>query len=174
MMKRAILTGATGAIGMALICELIQNNVEMLIFCRDGSVRNSNIPVHPLVTLQYCSLEQLESLQNDTGKEYDVLYHFAWDGTMGDARNDMYLQNKNVKYTCRWCGGTLWLQDFHWGRLPGGVWKSGGHFTRKYAGISGKWIWNGKALRRTDEQGIVRTKGNQAYLDEDPEHLRPL
>ena len=99
MMKRAILTGATGAIGMALICELIQNNVEMLIFCRDGSVRNGNIPVHPLVTLQYCSLEQLESLQNDTGKEYDVLYHFAWDGTMGDARNDMYLQNKNVKYT---------------------------------------------------------------------------
>ena len=99
MMKRAILTGATGAIGMALICELIQNNVEMLIFCRDGSVRNGNIPVHPLVTLQYCSLEQLESLQNDTGKEYDVLYHFAWDGTMGDARNDMYLQNKIVKYT---------------------------------------------------------------------------
>lgn len=99
MIKRAILTGATGAIGMALIAELIQHNVEMLILCREGSHRNSSIPAHPLITVKYCSLEQLESLQNDTGKEYDVLYHFAWAGTMGDARNDMYLQNKNVRYT---------------------------------------------------------------------------
>lgn len=98
-MKRAILTGATGAIGMALIGELIKNNVEMLILCREGSARNSNIPVHPLITLKHCSLEQMERLQNDTGREYDVLYHFAWAGTMGNVRNDMYLQNENVKYT---------------------------------------------------------------------------
>lgn len=99
MVKRAILTGATGAIGMALITELIQNNVEMLILCREGSARNNNIPNHPLVTVRYCSLERLGCLQNDMGKEYDVLYHFAWTGTMGEARNDMYLQNKNVQYT---------------------------------------------------------------------------
>ena len=99
MIKRVILTGATGAIGMALIEELIQNNVEMLILCRERSARNGNIPVHPLVTIKYCSLERLESLQNDTGKEYDALYHFAWAGTMGNVRNDMYLQNKNVQYT---------------------------------------------------------------------------
>ena len=99
MIRRAILTGATGAIGMALIGELIQNNVEVLILCREGSVRNSNIPAHPLVTLKYCALEQMEKLQNDMDKIYDVFYHLAWAGTMGDTRNDMYLQNKNVQYT---------------------------------------------------------------------------
>ena len=97
-MKRAIVTGATGAIGTALIRELIRNEVEILVFCRKGSARNEQIPKHPLVTLKYCSLEQMASVENDTGKEYDVFYHFAWDGTTGAARNDMYLQNENVRY----------------------------------------------------------------------------
>ncbi len=97
-MKRAIVTGATGAIGTALIRELIRNEVEILVFCRKGSARNEQIPKHPLVTLKYCSLDQMASVVNDTGKEYDVFYHFAWDGTTGAARNDMYLQNENVRY----------------------------------------------------------------------------
>jgi len=95
-MRRAIVTGATGAVGTALIRELTANGVETLVFCREGSNRNQQIPKHPLVTLKYCSLEQLASVENDTGKEYDVFYHFAWEGTTGAARNDMYLQNRNV------------------------------------------------------------------------------
>lgn len=97
-MKRIIITGATGAVGTALIKELISRDVEVLVFCRDGSKRNNRIPEHPLVTKKYCSLQQLSEIQNDTGKTYDVFYHFAWDGTVGAARNDMYLQNKNVSY----------------------------------------------------------------------------
>ena len=31
-MKRAIITGATGAVGTALINELISHNVEVLVF----------------------------------------------------------------------------------------------------------------------------------------------
>lgn len=98
-MKRAIITGATGAIGTALVKELIENNIEVLVFCREGSKRNNHIPKHDLVSLKYCSLDQLSSISNDTGKEYDVFYHFAWDGTTGLARNDMFLQNQNVKYS---------------------------------------------------------------------------
>lgn len=98
-MKRAIVTGATGAIGTALIQELISNNIEVLVLCREGSPRNKQIPKHNLVTLKYCSLDRLEFLNNDTGKEYDVFYHLAWDGTTGVSRNDMYLQNQNVKYS---------------------------------------------------------------------------
>jgi UDP-glucose 4-epimerase len=97
-MKRAIVTGATGAIGTALVEELVANNIETLVFCREGSSRNQQIPKHPLVTLKYCSLDQLASVQNDTSKTYDVFYHFAWEGTTGSARNDMYLQNRNVRY----------------------------------------------------------------------------
>lgn len=97
-MKRAIITGATGTIGTALIKELIRSNVEVLVFCREGSERNMRIPDHPLVSKLYCSLEQLAGVENNTGKNYDVFYHFAWNGTTGAARNDMYLQNQNVKY----------------------------------------------------------------------------
>lgn len=43
-MKRAVVTGATGAIGTALIKELIKNNIEVLVFCREGSARNSPNP----------------------------------------------------------------------------------------------------------------------------------
>ena len=35
-MKRAILTGATGAVGTALIKELIKNEIEVLVLCREA------------------------------------------------------------------------------------------------------------------------------------------
>ena len=97
-MKRAIITGATGAIGTALITEMINNGVEVLVICREASDRNRNIPENKLVSIKFCDLKDLSKLENDTGKNYDVFYHFAWAGTTGDARNDMYLQNLNVKY----------------------------------------------------------------------------
>ncbi|MCD7728659.1 MAG: NAD(P)-dependent oxidoreductase, partial [Clostridia bacterium] len=97
-MMRAVITGATGAIGMALINELINNGTEVLVLCREGSERNVNIPIHPLVSLKYCALNELVEVGNDTGKIYDVFYHFAWEGTAGSLRNDMYLQNINVRY----------------------------------------------------------------------------
>ncbi|MDD6489423.1 MAG: NAD(P)-dependent oxidoreductase [Clostridia bacterium] len=97
--KRAILTGATGTVGSALIRELIDNNIEVLVLCRKDSVRNCNIPSHPLVTKEYCDLSELNNLKNKTGKQWDVFYHFAWSGTTGAARNDLYLQNLNVRYS---------------------------------------------------------------------------
>lgn len=97
-MRRAVITGATGAIGTALIKELTEAGIETLVFVRADSKRNGNIPDHPLVHRKECSLEQLADVQNDTGKSYDVFYHFAWAGAAGPGRNDMYMQNLNVRY----------------------------------------------------------------------------
>lgn len=97
-MKRAIITGATGVVGTALIREFISNNVETLVFCRKESIRNCKLPRHPLVTIKFCSLNQLASVENNTKKAYDCFYHLAWNGTTGDSRNDMYLQNLNIRY----------------------------------------------------------------------------
>lgn len=58
-MKRAIITGATGTIGIALVKELIAYGIEVLVFCRKSSKRNNQIPEHPLVTKMYCSLDNL-------------------------------------------------------------------------------------------------------------------
>lgn len=97
-MKRAIVTGATGAIGTALVSSLAKSGTEVLVIARKGSKRNVNIPDDPLVSVIYCPLEELKNLNNDTGKQYDVFYHLAWAGTTGAERNDMQLQNRNVSY----------------------------------------------------------------------------
>lgn len=97
-MKRAIITGATGVIGHALVKNLIQNGVETLVLCREGSKRNDTVPQGSLVTRCFCSLDELKNFQNDTGKQYDVFYHFAWENTFGGGRNDIGSQTKNIGY----------------------------------------------------------------------------
>lgn len=95
-MKSAVITGATGAIGTALINELTSRGVRVLVLTREDSPRNSIIPQSPLVEVRYCSLEELHDFEAEG--EYEVFYHLAWAGTFGSARNDLYLQNKNVEY----------------------------------------------------------------------------
>ena len=84
---------------MALIGLCIKNEVEVLVLCRKGSARAERIPDHPLVHVQFCDLAQMKEWQPCGSEKYEVFYHFAWAGTTGAARNDMYLQNKNVEYT---------------------------------------------------------------------------
>lgn len=96
-MERAIISGATGAVGTAIISELVKHGSEVLVLCREGSKRNNRIPQHELVHQKYCSLDQLTLLEPDE-KQYDVFYHLAWEGTTGTARDNMHLQNRNVKY----------------------------------------------------------------------------
>lgn len=97
-MNRAIITGPTGSIGIALINELVKNKVEVVAVCRPGSKRMSRIPKCDKVKVVECGLEEIYKLSELVKDEVDVFYHFAWDGTFGSTRNDMELQNNNVKY----------------------------------------------------------------------------
>lgn len=98
-MKRAVITGATGAVGMALIEKLIGERAEVLVLCRKNSVRAAQIPKHPLICRMEADLSDLSELENTTGKEWDIFYHLAWSGTIGEERNDARLQMKNALYT---------------------------------------------------------------------------
>ncbi|WP_411680370.1 NAD-dependent epimerase/dehydratase family protein [Clostridium thailandense] len=98
-LKKVVISGATGSIGMALISYFIKKHVEVLVLYRNNSLRANRIPDHPLVTKEICSLADMSSFVLKSDNKYDVFYHFAWEGTFGDARNDMYLQNRNVQYT---------------------------------------------------------------------------
>lgn len=98
-MKRVVISGATGAVGIALINEMISHEIKVLILTHKGSKRNEFIPKHPLVSTMDCSLEDMQyTYANSSDEEYDAFYHLAWAGTTGNDRNDMYLQNQNVKY----------------------------------------------------------------------------
>lgn len=98
-MRKVIITGATGSIGMALINKLLCENVSILVIGRKDSVRMKNIPKSNLIKVIYSDLEHLNEIQNVDNEEYDVFYHFAWSGTTGADRNDLYMQNNNVRYT---------------------------------------------------------------------------
>ena len=94
---KAVVTGATGAIGMALLELLEKNRIETLVLCRADSSRASNIKESEYIKKADCSLSQMKDFSSD--ERYDVFFHFAWDGTFGEKRDDLSLQLKNVKYT---------------------------------------------------------------------------
>lgn len=95
-MKRAVITGGTGMLGAALIRLLIEKGVEVLVIVRPNSKRISSIPDSNYVKIIECDLNNLLSLKDKINETYDAFFHFGWDGTYGEARNDMYIQNKNV------------------------------------------------------------------------------
>lgn len=96
-MKRIIITGPTGAIGIAIINEMIAQHVEVIAVCNPESERRNRIPQHPLVTIVKCNLNHLKELEKAELPKCDVFYHLGWIGTIGAGRNDMHLQNQNVK-----------------------------------------------------------------------------
>lgn len=96
---KAVITGPTGAIGMALIKKCIQERVSLLAICHKGSGRIVNIPQSPFITVLEADLSELSAIPDRIKERYDVFFHLAWEGTTGSARNNMYLQNQNVKYT---------------------------------------------------------------------------
>lgn len=96
-MKKAIITGPTGAIGIALIKKLISENIEVLAICHRASKRIPLIPKHSLVNIIKCDLDMLWKLK--LTEKYDALFHLGWEGTIGPNRNDMYIQNNNIRYT---------------------------------------------------------------------------
>lgn len=99
-LRRAIVTGPTGAVGTALINELVDHGVEVVAVPREGSSRLSAIPQSELVRVVPCSLDRYDRLPALVGDDgYDAFYHFAWDGTYGDARQDWKTQAQNIDFS---------------------------------------------------------------------------
>lgn len=128
-MTHAYITGATGAIGMALVGELLKNKIATTVFLREGSARNGRMVdsfeeslESGLLRLEYVSLEQLADYMSSDNCEVEysdehnycdenvagsaaaeteeaVFYHLGWAGTFGAERNDRALQQRNVGYT---------------------------------------------------------------------------
>ena len=98
-MNRVVITGPTGAIGIALIEKLVEKKIQVYAVCRPDSTRIDRIPQSRYVTIVECDISQLKKLPEIIKDKCDVFYHFAWSGTVGEARNDMYLQNQNIRYT---------------------------------------------------------------------------
>ncbi|MBQ8317742.1 MAG: NAD(P)-dependent oxidoreductase [Lachnospiraceae bacterium] len=73
--------------------------MEVYAFCRANSSRVHRIPKHPKVHIVFCDLQDLLFVDEKSIPPCEVFYHFGWAATIGDGRNDMSLQLKNVQYT---------------------------------------------------------------------------
>lgn len=98
-MKNVIITGPTGGVGVSLIQELIAHGIRVTAVCRPGSRRLDAVPADPLVRVVTCDLDRLPSLADVLPHDYDVFYHFAWEGTFGPDRQDLYMQERNIVHT---------------------------------------------------------------------------
>lgn len=96
---RVVISGATGAIGIALVRKCIDEGHEILVICHKGSERIKRLPQSPLVTVLELDLDEYRDFTPDSlCPKYDVFYHFAWNGTIGNIRNDTKVQYENIGY----------------------------------------------------------------------------
>lgn len=96
-MKSAIVTGANGFVGSAVVKELVAHDVYVTAIVHnnnDSRLKNiENIDIISCNNSEICTLE--DYVQH---KQYDIFYHFAWEGSAGNSRSNYTLQLDNAKY----------------------------------------------------------------------------
>lgn len=96
-MKDVIVSGANGFVGGALVRELLSHDYRVYAIVRKGY--SGSFPNDPRVTAIPCDLAEMTSLAEKIPMgEYEAFYHFAWDGSAGQARADTALQLRNAQW----------------------------------------------------------------------------
>lgn len=96
-MEKAIVTGANGFVGSAVIRELIKNDVEVLALCH--KIPEKKV-ISELITYKEFELSKIEELKDIvTNDYYDTFYHFAWAGVSVSQRTNVKIQLQNTQWT---------------------------------------------------------------------------
>ena len=97
-MTSAIITGASGFVGAALVKELVRQGVKVTAVVRNPQSDVTEILGLPGVRIVFCAMEELHKLSERVREKADVFYHLAWSGSTGSARGDYKLQLKNTEW----------------------------------------------------------------------------
>jgi UDP-glucose 4-epimerase len=98
-MERIVISGASSMLGIALINECIEKDIEVLAIVRENSIKTNNIPKSKIVTILECDLENLNSLEIENMLEYNIFYHLAWAKTSNSSRDNISAHIHNIQYT---------------------------------------------------------------------------
>ena len=99
-MKNVMITGPTGEVGLALVNELLHEDIKVYAVVRPDSKRSDRLPSHELLSVIPCSLSELEKLSKNTllqNADIDTIYHLGWDHSR-DHYN-VHAHYKNIGYT---------------------------------------------------------------------------
>ena len=96
--KKVVMTGGSGPIGLALIQKLLEEHVEVFLFQREHSFRSAFVPEHEHLHIEHYTLEQLKDYEPEEN-DYDVFFHLGWANTGKTVRNNITEQSKNVRYS---------------------------------------------------------------------------
>ena len=102
-MKRVVITGATGAVGRALIKVCIEAGYEVLAVVHRTSDRVSQLNTIKNCHVMYLNLSEYDSAMEEMKKQdiatdgYELFFHLAWMAPFGEGRNNLGLQLENVK-----------------------------------------------------------------------------
>ena len=98
-MKKVVITGCTGTIGVALVNHLTEAGVTCVLLNPARFVNENAYVRRELLTFVDCSLDQYKefALREDLPKDCDAFIHLAWMGTIGPGRDDVDLQIQNIQ-----------------------------------------------------------------------------
>lgn len=95
-MKKVIVSGASGFIGSALTCYLLDLGIEVIALCRESSAKHIDNRAKK-VSISLENIGDLPRFVKD--KDIDCFFHLAWSGMNGPTRGDYTHQLNNVTWT---------------------------------------------------------------------------
>lgn len=97
IISKIIVTGATGAVGSAVVRRALAKDLDVTCIVHQGSKRLGNLPEDKRVNIVDCNLADYKTLELDG--VYDAFIHLAWDKTFGASRDDAEIQTRNICFT---------------------------------------------------------------------------
>lgn len=93
---RAVVSGASGFLGVHLVEELLRRGWTVFGIIRPNSPHTNRLPEHEnfcAITLDFADISRV----SDFVGHCDGFFHLAWAGIRGSARNDREIQQNNLK-----------------------------------------------------------------------------
>lgn len=100
-MKKVIITGGTGFIGLWLVKELLRYQIEVIVLVRNVKTdKFDEVENHNLLRMVEYNTDAMMALEKEKGT-IDAFYHLAWDGVSTEQKNEAEVQLENIYFSIK-------------------------------------------------------------------------